>query len=261
MFTNNIDPIVLEFGHFHVNYYTILMLAAFIVAYLISLKIAKERKIDRAIITDFLVYAVISVIIGARLFHVFAYSWPYFSQKPIEILYVWNGGLSSHGAIIGVAIALIIFTRVRKIPFYELADIVAIATALGAMFIRIGNFTNSELIGRVTDLPWGVKFLRRDPEAFRHPVQLYEALKNLILFVILFKLRRKALPKGVIFWAAIGGFCLLRFFVEFYKEYLIFKGGLTAGQIYSIPFIILSVIMIIYLFRKDDSNKLRSSST
>lgn len=259
MFTNNIDPIVLEFGNFHVNYYTILMLAAFVVAYLISLKIAKERKIKQEIITDFLIYAVIAVIIGARLFHVFTYSWPYFSQRPIEILYIWNGGLSSHGAIIGIVIALLIFTRTRKIPFYELADIAAIATTLGAMFIRIGNFTNSELVGRVTDLPWGVKFLRRDPEAFRHPVQLYEALKNLILFVILFKLRRKALPKGVIFWAAIGGFSLLRFSVEFYKEYLVFKSGLTMGQILSIPLVILSVIMIIYLFKKDDSTKLRSS--
>ena len=248
----NLNPIVFSFGYFRVNYYLILMIIAFVIGYYILIRLAKERDLDENVIHEFSIYALLGIIIGARLFHVFVYSYDYFIENPIKIFYIWNGGLASHGAVIGGALAAFIYTRIKKISFYEIADILAISVTLGAVFIRIGNFTNSEIVGRITEVPWCVKFLLADPVNCRHPSQVYEALKNLFLFVFLFKIRNYKLPKGFLFWLSIFGFSLLRFFVEFYKERLLlgYEYIFDIGQYISLILIVISGIILIFIWKK-----------
>ncbi len=245
------NPVLLELGPFQVRYYGLLMAFAIILGYFISLKIARERKIkgiDEESLQDFLIYFIIGAIIGARLFHVLVYNPSFYLSNPIEILKIWKGGLASHGGIIGAAIITILFCRKRKLHFYDLADIVAVPFALGAVFIRLGNFTNGELVGRITDVPWAMRF--EGYEGLRHPSQLYEAAKNLMLFIILWNMRKLKLPRGMMFWSAVGLFSLFRFFVEFYKDFPLYF-GLTMGQLISIPLAGLSAYMIFSISKKE----------
>lgn len=235
------NPILLQIGPFSIRYYGILMALGFIIGYFITIKLSKD-KIEKEVIQDFFVYFVITTIIGARLFHVLVYNFNYFYNNPIKIFYIWEGGLASHGAVIAGILVVLWFSKKRKINFYDLADIVVIPTALAGVFIRLGNLINQEIVGRVTSVPWAIKF--DGYEGLRHPYQIYSMIKNLLLFFILLNIRKiKNLPRGFLFWSFIRIFSLFRFLVEFYKDtqhYL----GLTIGQIISIPLIILAFIMI-----------------
>jgi len=144
--------------------------------------------------------------------------------------------LSFHGGLLGAVAAGIIFAKKRKIDFYELADIFVIPLALGLALGRLGNFINGELYGRITNVPWAVQF--QDAEGFRHPSQIYESLKNLFIFAVLWNVKDKKLPKGFLFWLFVTMYSFLRFVVEFFRqpdEQLgFFFGWLSMGQILSI---------------------------
>lgn len=247
MWMLTLDPVLLQLGQLQIRYYGVLMALAFVLGYFTLVKLGKEKKISKEKIEIFFIYLIPLVIICARLFEVFFYEPAYYLANPLEILFLWQGGLASHGGIIGAVLAVWLFCRKYKIKIYEMLDIVSIPFALGAVFIRIGNFLNGELVGRITNIPWAVKF--QNYEGFRHPSQLYEAFKNFVLFGILYNMRIiKALKPGVIFWSSIGIFSLFRFFVEFYKDFPLYY-GLNIGQIISLPLIILSGVMI-YLIQK-----------
>lgn len=239
------DPIAFTLGPLTVRWYGILMFLGFVIGYFILKKLAEEKGIEEDVIDNYFLYMIFGTIIGARLFHVLFYNLNYFMQDPIKIFYIWEGGLSSHGAIIANILITIWFCRKNKIKFYDLADIAVIPFALGASFIRLGNFINQELVGKPTNSIFGYKF-DNYPE-LRHPVQLYQSFADFTVFVILYIY--KNLPEGFVFWLFIFLYSIDRFFTEFFKD-LPFYGGLTLAQYLSILMFIISAVYLIRLKRR-----------
>ena len=219
----------------------------------------KDCRLKATTISDFLLwYVVLGIIIGARLGHVFFYDFDYYRQFPLDILKVWQGGLASHGGVIGVFLAILLFYRQKKallqgISFLKLLDLVAIVSALTAGFIRLGNFMNQEIVGTPTNLPWAVVFGRAADGSLpipRHPVQLYEALAYFLTFALLlsiWRVKKKTLADGyylgLMFILIFGA----RFFLEFFKSNqasMFASSFLQAGQLLSVPFIIIGILLI-----------------
>lgn len=220
----------------------------------------KEGRTDKQL--DLLtLYIVIATVLGARLGHCFFYDFSYYSKHPLEILKVWEGGLASHGGAIGIVIGMWLYCRKTKESWLWLFDRLVVVVPLASMCIRFGNLMNSEIVGKVTNVAWGFKFLRNDEDManlaqfgteipVRHPTQLYEALFYSVLFVLfywLWKHKRSAVGPGFMF----GLFCVLmfsfRFLMEFMKEnQSAFEDALpiNMGQILSLPFIALGIFMI-----------------
>ena len=254
MFIHNIDPVLLRLGPFEIRYYGLFFVLGFVIAYFILNYLVKKReiKLTKDDIADFLLYTIIGTVLGARLLYVFVYNLPFYLQNPFEIIAVWHGGLSFHGGLIGAAIAGFYFCRKKKIDFYTIADIAVIPLALGLALGRLGNFTNGELYGRITDVSWAVKF--PDAEGFRHPSQIYASLKDLIIFFTLWIIKDKTLPKGFLFWTFVIMYSALRFFVEFFRqpdEQLGFViGFLSMGQVLSIIMLLTGILFLFKISRK-----------
>lgn len=232
-----LDPVLLRFGVFEIRWYGLLFAAAFLVGYGLLMRLAKERSIAKEVVEDIFVWMVPLVVVGARLFEVFVYEPAYYFADPIKVLYVWEGGLASHGGILGGVLALWIVARKHKLRFYAIADLAVIPFVLGAAFVRLGNFINGELVGRVANVPWAVKF--QGYEGLRHPSQLYEAMKNVVVAALLWGVRKKQLPEGVLFWLGLFLFSFFRFFVEFFKEFPTYY-GLNIGQYLSVIVVVIS---------------------
>jgi prolipoprotein diacylglyceryl transferase len=208
----------------------------------------------------------LGTILGARLGHCLFYEPSYYLSNPIEILKIWEGGLASHGAAIGIVLALWLYIRKHKLSFLWLIDRIVIVVPLGGAFIRTGNLFNSEIYGRATDVPWAFLFERdvvRDPSTGAilpnvpsHPTQIYEALSYLLIFVILFLYFRKNKDKvrdGFIFGVFLIMLFTARFFIEFIKnDQVSFESGMlfNMGQWLSLPFILIGMALIIYTDRK-----------
>lgn len=237
-------------GQLTVRYYGVLFAAAFVLGYLLFMKIFKIEGISVEVLDRLTLYMVIGTIVGARLGHVFFYQPDYYLSHPHEILYIWHGGLASHGAAIGILAALYLFVRKEKKPYLWILDRIVIAVALAGFFIRMGNLMNSEIYGVQTDLPWGFIFVRANEVVPKHPTQIYEALAYLIIFYILYRIYFKTKGRfkpGLLF----GLFLLLvfsaRFLIEFIKEVQVpFEQNmaLNMGQWLSLPFIILGVVLL-----------------
>ncbi len=264
MFHWNVDPEIVHFGFIHIRYYSLLFMLGFVIGIYMFNWIYKRENKPLQDLDTLLVYMLIGTIVGARLGHCIFYDFNYYFSHPIRILKVWEGGLASHGAAIGILIALYLYTKKRPDqPFLWLVDRMVIAVALAGSFIRIGNFFNSEIIGRPTDVPWAVVFDRVD-NIPRHPTQLYEALAYFLIFLFLFfkykKLGAKT-PQGYLF----GLFLILvfgfRFFVEFLKEFQSpFEAQLplNMGQILSIPLVLFGFYL---LFRRPKPGAASDRST
>ncbi len=253
MFIHSIDPVLLSIGPFEIRYYGLLFVLSFVMAYFILNHLAKKKELSlkKDDIADLLLYVIAGIILGARIFYVFAYNLPYYLDNPFEIIAVWRGGLSFHGALIGAVIAVFCFCRRKKVDFYEIADISVIPAALGLALGRLGNFINGELYGRITEVPWAVKF--PDAHGFRHPSQIYESFKNLLIFFALWTIRDKKLPKGFLFWLFVVMYSALRFVVEFFRqpdEQIGFIAGLTMGQMLSIIMFAIGIFFIYKVTRK-----------
>lgn len=205
-------------------------------------------------------FAVVGTVIGARLGDVFFYNWAYFREHPMEILKIWNGGLASHGGVLGVMIAIYAYTKIiqRSIPqlsFLDLLDCVCVPTALVACFIRLGNFMNQEIIGTPTNLPWGVVFGHPADNVSavpRHPVQFYEAIAYFLTFIILRQMWKKQPPNpkpgalvGMMFILIFGSRFILEFWKSTQESSLIDTNLLQVGQILSIPFILLGFVLFL----------------
>jgi phosphatidylglycerol:prolipoprotein diacylglycerol transferase len=243
----NPDPEIFSLGPLTVRYYGLFFAMGFLLGYYIIEQMFKREKLPEKWLDKIFLYMVIATVIGARLGHVFFYGWDYYSQNPAEILAVWHGGLASHGGAIGILVAIYFYSKnVTKKSMLWILDRVVVPVALAAVFIRMGNLMNSEIVGRVTDIPWAFWFQRVDPETvtLRHPTQIYEALSYLVTFVYLMFLywRTNArLRQGLLFGVFLIGIFATRFIIEFVKEdQEAFEAGmaLNMGQILSIPFII-----------------------
>ncbi len=244
-----IDPVFLRLGQLEIRYYGILYALAFFVGYLVAKKLSKHFNVDEKYIDEYMPYIIISDILGARLFEVLFYDPEYYFSNPLKIFAIWEGGLASHGAIIVIIFVTYYFCKKRNISFYNFVDLNAIPVALGAAFIRIGNFINSELVGKITSVPWAVSF--NGYEGLRHPVQLYQSFGHISIFIILlFIMKIKNRKEGIIFWSMLFIDSLFRFLTEFYKDlppdYGFTQLGLNLAQWASI---IIFIISSYFLFR------------
>jgi phosphatidylglycerol:prolipoprotein diacylglycerol transferase len=205
-------------------------------------------------VDDMLVYGVFGVILGGRLGYVLFYKPLYYLAHPLEIFAVWQGGMSFHGGLLGVLVALWLFARRRGKPWLDVTDFVAPLVPLGLAAGRVGNFINAELWGRVTDVPWAIVFPPAGPEP-RHPSQLYQVgLEGLLLFVVLWVFSQRRRPTGAVSGLFLAGYGVCRFIAEFAREPDSFLGllalGLTMGQWLSLPMIAIGVAMMVWAYRR-----------
>lgn len=239
--TWNVNPEIINLGFIAPRWYGLLFASTFLVGYVIMQKFFRKEGVPDKVLDTLTTYMLVATVIGARLGHVFFYEPAYYLANPIEILYVWEGGLASHGAAIGIFLALYIFAKREKRDYLWTVDRVVIVTALGGMLIRLGNLMNSEIYGHITDLPWGFIFVRDGMEDPRHPTQIYEAFSYLLIFIYLIYYYYKKDAKTANGYL-LGMFLILvfgmRFLIEFVKEdQVAFEDGmmLNMGQLLSIP--------------------------
>ncbi len=240
----DVNPEIFRIGSFAVRWYGLFFASSFLFGYIILDKIFKNENLSQATLDRLTVYVAVGVIVGARLGHCLFYEPGYYLSHPLEIIKIWHGGLASHGAAIGILIALWLFVRKEKKDYTWVIDRVAIVVALAGFFIRMGNLMNSEIYGVETTLPWGFVFLRNGETAPKHPTQIYEALAYLFIFILLLRIYWKS--KGEYIQGLLISLTLIliftsRFFIEFLKEdQVAFESGmkLNMGQLLSIPFVI-----------------------
>jgi phosphatidylglycerol:prolipoprotein diacylglycerol transferase len=262
---------LIEIGGFSIYIYSLMFILAFLVGYNLVKSFFIKENVDQKYLDPMLIYMVVSVFLGARLGEVFFYQWGYYQNHLIEILlpiqestngsilglidgYKFTGfrGLASHGAAIGIYIGLLLFKR--KYNFKSLLwifDRLTIPIAIGGAFVRIGNFFNSEILGKYTNSNWGVIFENRGESLPRHPAQLYESFGYIVLFIILYKLYNTNIreKEGILFGYFLIGLFTIRFLIEFVKESQggieTFLPGLSTGQWLSIPFILIGIVFLI----------------
>ena len=268
----NVDPVIVMItDSFPLKYYGALFAIGLLLGYYIVRSIYKKEHLSLDNLDSLLVYVIVGTILGARLGHCFFYEPAYFLQHPIEILlpiqkvagvykFVGYQGLASHGGSIGVLIAMILYCRKYKVKFLWIFDKMAIGVPVTGAFIRFGNFMNSEIYGKPTNGNWGVVF-QRDDMIPRHPTQLYEAFAYLLIFGIVLYLctnqKRLDKPEGFIFGCFLTLIFLARFIIEFFKENQeSFENNMiiNMGQILSIPFILIGVILMIW--KSKDNQKI-----
>lgn len=268
MFINNINPVLLNLGPFDIRYYGLFYGIGFLFSYFMLKHIIKKHKtnVTLEMLDDFFIYIMIGGLLGARIFYTLVYQFSYYVSNPLRILEIWNGGMSFHGGLLGSVLAVFLFiyihnkkqkNKTKKLHFYDIADLAVIPFALALALGRIGNFTNQELYGRITNVPWAVKF--NTAEGFRHPSQLYESLYSLTIFGILWWLKGKKIMKGMLFWSFVSLYGIFRFIIEFFRQpdtqmgangFIV--GWLTTGQILCSIMIISGIIALYYLYKKQE---------
>lgn len=258
----HIDPNILEIGSFKIRYYGLMYAVAFAITYLLVLYRLKKEPLEfsKALIQKYFVWAIFSLMVGARLGFVLFYDLAYFIEHPLKIVWPFDNsggfhyigilGMSYHGGLLAVVLVTLIFCYKNNISFWRLADLLSPAIPLGYTFGRIGNFLNGELYGRVTTISWGMYFPSDLTGQLRHPSQLYEAFfEGIFLFVILWSLRKKRVFDGFHFCLYIIGYGLVRFFIEYVREPDVGLGSIfslfTMGQLLCIAMILVGIVIIL----------------
>ncbi|NOY66050.1 MAG: prolipoprotein diacylglyceryl transferase [Gammaproteobacteria bacterium] len=254
------DPVAFSLGPLTFRWYGLMYLIGFGLAWWLAGRRAQKEGSGwtREEVSDVIFYGALGVILGGRLGSVLFYNFDRFLQDPVMLFRVWEGGMSFHGGLIGVAIALLLFSRRYKKSFLSVTDFVSPLVPLGLFFGRIGNFINNELWGKPTDLPWGIMLVPFGPSY--HPSQLYEAfLEGLVLFIILWTVSAKTRPAGVISGLFLLFYGIFRFTVEFVRMpdadlgYLAL-GWVTMGQILTIPMIAGGLWLISWARKQNENN-------
>jgi phosphatidylglycerol---prolipoprotein diacylglyceryl transferase len=254
----NIDPVLLKLGPIAIRWYGLMYVIGLIVAFWVIKTGAARRNVALALedLHDLIVYGAVGVIVGGRLGYTLFYNLPYYLEHPAKLLAVWEGGMSFHGGLLGVIVAVWIFARRKGFDFYTLADLTTPAVPIALGLGRLGNFINGELYGRPSDVPWCMVFERTGGGPLcRHPSQLYEALlEGVLLFLVIWTVGRQPRGPGVLFWTFIAGYGACRTFVEFFREpdaHLGLMAGLISrGQMLSLPMLLLGLIMLVVVQRK-----------
>ncbi len=263
MFTHSLDPVLFDFGFIEIRWYSLAYIFGILIGWWYGKKIIlnkffhNEKKFEINQFDDLITYIIISIIIGGRIGYVLFYNFQYYFSKPMEIFKIWEGGMSFHGALIGVIFGTWLFAHRRNIQTFFLLDIVACVAPIGIFFGRLANFVNGELVGKTTDLFWGVIFPSIDTIP-RHPSQIYEALlEGVVLFFILnLVIFRKNYKTGTCSYLFLVNYGALRIFSEFFREpdlqlgYLFFS--LSMGQVLSLIMIFIGFVIMISLRKKNE---------
>ena len=251
----NTDPMLFEWSFLSIRWYGFLFAMAAVSGSVFLTKTFKKEKQPDRYVDRLVLFMLLGTIIGARLGHTLFYDPSYYLSNPIEILKIWKGGLASHGALVGVIVALIIYSKTTaNQPFLWVVDRIAVISPLGAALIRLGNFFNSEIIGVPTQSDWGVVFMRVDSLP-RHPAQLYEVFVYFVLFLImLFLFSKKEITKrrGFLFGLFLVYVFSFRILIEFVKvNQAAFESELSfkMGQILSLPAILVGLVFMFLSFR------------
>jgi len=246
----SIDPVIVSFGVIQIRWYGI----AYVLGFLLGIYLIKQinqgyqKRIKNKQIDDFFIWSVIGVILGGRIGYVLFYQTTTILTDPINILFIWKGGMSFHGGLIGIIISIFLFSKKYSIDFFQLSDLVSSVAPVGLFFGRLANFINVELYGRVTDFPLAMIYPSID-QAPRHPSQLYEAFfEGVVLFIILRHYNKKNYSQnnfGFITSLFLILYGIFRFLIEFLREPdahigLIFN-SITMGQLLSVPLVIIGV--------------------
>jgi phosphatidylglycerol---prolipoprotein diacylglyceryl transferase len=246
----NVSPTIFSIGPVSVRWYGLLFAMSFVVGYFIMLRIFRKEHIPEPMLDQLSMYMLIATVVGARLGHVLFYEPASYLAHPLDILKIWQGGLASHGAAIGIIVALYLFARKTRQPFLWVIDRIVIVVALSGFFIRTGNLFNSEIYGNATTLPWGFIFERAGETMPHHPTQIYEGLcyLGIFFFLLWYYYQKDGKPRpGFLFGVFLIGVFGFRFIVEFIKEpQVAFESSmaLNMGQLLSIPLIIAGIVLL-----------------
>jgi phosphatidylglycerol---prolipoprotein diacylglyceryl transferase len=249
-----VGPVALDLGFFQIRWYSLGYLAGILLGYWLLLKLLAKpgAPMSREHADDMILYATLGIIVGGRLGYIFFYQ-PSILQNPVDIFKLWEGGMSLHGGTLGTIFAIWLLARKYKLSFLRMCDYIACVIPFGLFLVRLANFVNDELWGRVTDVPWAIVFPNGGPEP-RHPSQLYEAaleglLMAAIMWPLFFKTDARYKP-GFLFGTAALIYGLSRFAVEFVREpdqqlqWLVQASGLSMGQWLTIPMILIGLFLI-----------------
>ena len=250
----SIDPVIFSFYFLEVRWYGMAYVLAFIIGnYLIKFFNNKlNPKLDNKLIDNFFIWSIFGVIIGGRVGYVFFYQLEQFLSNPIYLIYVWKGGMSFHGGLIGMILSIFLFSKKNDINFFQLSDLISLVAPFGIFFGRIANFINVELIGRVTDFPFAIIYPSIDMLP-RHPSQLYEAfLEGILLFVILFIVfnqKEKKIKQGELSGYFLLLYGIFRFIVEFLREpdfhIGLFFNFISMGQLLCAPLMLIGIYILL----------------
>ncbi|CCH48711.1 prolipoprotein diacylglyceryl transferase [Pseudodesulfovibrio piezophilus] len=262
------DPIMISVGPLHLRWYGMMYVFGVVTGWLLGRYRARKpwNKMTPVKMDDFITWAVVGVVLGGRLGYCLLYNLPYYSQHPLKILYVWEGGMSFHGGLLGVLVACWFFGRANDMLFREIGDFVAPLVPPGLFFGRLGNFINAELWGRPTDGWWGMVF----PGAGgfpRHPSQLYEAgLEGVLLFIVLWCYSAKPRPRGCVGAMFVLCYGIFRFIVEFAREPdaqlgFVALDWMSMGQVLCLPMIVFGAGYLVWASRKESAHPTLESSS
>lgn len=252
IFYHDLSPIIFSAGPLHVRWYGVMFAVGLLLNYLLVTWIFNREKYSIKHLDSLVVYLFLGMVIGARLGHAVFYNLDFYLSNPVEIFKIWNGGLASHGAAIGLFVAYWLWTKIHKEKFSKYVDVFAIGVPLTAIFVRIGNFFNSEIIGVPTNGEWGVVYERLNETVARHPVQLYESFGALAIFAVMFwiyKKKRLKMPPMFYMFLLLGLYFAMRFVAEFWKARHIVPENipLSMGQILSvIPFLVAACYFLFF---------------
>jgi phosphatidylglycerol:prolipoprotein diacylglycerol transferase len=258
-----IDPVLISIGPFAVRWYALAYIVGIISGWFYARAIIASPRLwggpaplSVTDFDDFIIWITLGIILGGRIGYVLFYNFPHFATNPIEIVELWNGGMSFHGGVIGCVLAIVLFALHRGVPMLLLGDVTAAVAPIGLFLGRIANFINGELWGRATDVPWAMVF----PHAGllpRHPSQLYEAaLEGVVLFIVVGLLVRAGALKrpGVITGVFAIGYGIARIACEFFREPDVqlgfLWGGLTMGMLLCIPLVIAGIALLVVALQR-----------
>ena len=270
----DIDPLAFSIGPLRVHWYGLMYLFGFVGAWIYGVQRTKRADLDwtRRQVEDIIFFGALGVILGGRLGYTLFYGWDVFIQDPLSIFYIWKGGMSFHGGMLGVFLAMLIYAHRTGKPFFEVTDFIAPWIPIGLGAGRIGNFINGELVGRVADpsLPWAMVFPFVDQQP-RHPSQLYQALtEGLLLFLILWWYSSKPRPVMATSGVFMIGYGSFRFLTEFFRTpdahlgFVAFD-WMTMGQLLSLPMVVVGAVLFHLAMKKkgtrDEGRGTRKSET
>ena len=247
-YVHKIDPIIFTVAGVHLWWYGLSYSLGFLDVFWFSRRVRDHLRLSTRMVYYLAILVSAGVLVGGRLIEVVFYEWPFYREHPSYIPAYWLGGMATHGLLIGGITGMLLFCWIYRKPFLSVSDILVVAGAFTLGAGRIGNFIHGQIIGPPTDVWWAVKF--PDAEGFRHPVVLYDGIKNLLLIPLLLWVRRKQPPPGVVTGVFLFSYAFLRIFIDIFREYPTSLLGLATGQALNIVLSVVGLALLVWRLRQ-----------